>query len=131
MHGPEAHVTKKQRGDIHPRHPPPRDQGSHSQTRSPSHLTQGAIGEQKGLSSTTSKQEECLQVKAVKSEKPVVSFYFFLFFRYKSIHCSLILLLQNGYIWFFFSRVSVYNNNEAIAIYIVQRNLSNREQQTI
>lgn len=93
VHGPEAHVTKKQRGDIHPRHPPPRDQGSHSQTRSPGHLTQGAIGEQKGLSSTTSKQEECLQVKAVKSEKPVVSFYFFLFFRYKSIHCSLILLL--------------------------------------
>ncbi|XP_070584352.1 transcriptional activator GLI3 [Erythrolamprus reginae] len=73
VHGPEAHVTKKQRGDIHPRHPPPRDQGSHSQTRYPDHLTQGAIGEQKGLSNTTSKQEECLQVKAVKSEKPVTS----------------------------------------------------------
>ncbi|KAM6449755.1 transcriptional activator GLI3 isoform 1-T2 [Liasis olivaceus] len=73
VHGPEAHVTKKQRGDIHPRHPPPRDQGSHSQTRSPGHLTQGAIGEQKDLSNTTSKREECLQVKAVKSEKPVTS----------------------------------------------------------
>ncbi|XP_032091768.1 transcriptional activator GLI3 [Thamnophis elegans] len=73
VHGPEAHVTKKQRGDIHPRHPPPRDQGNHSQTRSPGHLTQGAIDEQKGLSNTTSKQEECLQVKTVKSEKPVTS----------------------------------------------------------
>lgn len=72
VHGPEAHVTKKQRGDIHPRHPPPRDQGSHSQSRSPGHQTQGATGEQKDLSNTTSKREECLQVKAVKSEKPMV-----------------------------------------------------------
>ncbi|XP_060103653.1 transcriptional activator GLI3 isoform X2 [Heteronotia binoei] len=73
VHGPEAHVTKKQRGDIHPRHPPPRDQGSHSQSRSPGHQTQGAMGEQKDLSNTTSKREECLQVKAVKSEKPMTS----------------------------------------------------------
>ncbi|RLW11152.1 hypothetical protein DV515_00001824 [Chloebia gouldiae] len=73
VHGPEAHVTKKQRGDIHPRPPPPRDPGSHSQTRSPGHQTQGAIGEQKDLSNTTSKREECLQVKAVKSEKPMTS----------------------------------------------------------
>uniref|UniRef100_A0A8D0E166 GLI family zinc finger 3 n=1 Tax=Salvator merianae TaxID=96440 RepID=A0A8D0E166_SALMN len=73
VHGPEAHVTKKQRGDIHPRHPPPRDQGGHSQTRSPGHQTQGAIGEQKDLSNTTSKRDECLQVKAVKSEKPMTS----------------------------------------------------------
>ncbi|KAJ7400330.1 Transcriptional activator GLI3 [Pitangus sulphuratus] len=73
VHGPEAHVTKKQRGDIHPRPLPPRDPGSHSQTRSPGHQTQGAIGEQKDLSNTTSKREECLQVKAVKSEKPMTS----------------------------------------------------------
>lgn len=100
MHGPEAHVTKKQRGDIHPRHPPPRDQG-----RSPGHLTQGAVGEQRDLSNTTSMHEECLEVKAVKSEKPVVSFYFFLFLRYKSVHCSLILLLHHDYIWFFFQNI--------------------------
>nr|XP_047902340.1 transcriptional activator GLI3 isoform X1 [Anser cygnoides]XP_047902341.1 transcriptional activator GLI3 isoform X1 [Anser cygnoides]XP_047902342.1 transcriptional activator GLI3 isoform X1 [Anser cygnoides]XP_047902343.1 transcriptional activator GLI3 isoform X1 [Anser cygnoides]XP_047902344.1 transcriptional activator GLI3 isoform X1 [Anser cygnoides]XP_047902345.1 transcriptional activator GLI3 isoform X1 [Anser cygnoides]XP_047902346.1 transcriptional activator GLI3 isoform X1 [Anser c len=73
VHGPEAHVTKKQRGDIHPRPPPPRDPGSHSQTRSPGQQTQGAIGEQKDLSNTTSKREECLQVKAVKAEKPMTS----------------------------------------------------------
>ncbi|XP_065254471.1 transcriptional activator GLI3 [Emys orbicularis] len=73
VHGPEAHVTKKQRGDIHPRPPPPRDPGSHSQSRSPGQQTQGAIGEQKDLSNTTSKREECLQVKAVKSEKPMTS----------------------------------------------------------
>ncbi|XP_032649339.1 transcriptional activator GLI3 isoform X1 [Chelonoidis abingdonii] len=73
VHGPEAHVTKKQRGDIHPRPPPPRDPGSRSQSRSPGQQTQGAIGEQKDLSNTTSKREECLQVKAVKSEKPMTS----------------------------------------------------------
>uniref|UniRef100_A0A7N5KPK2 GLI family zinc finger 3 n=1 Tax=Ailuropoda melanoleuca TaxID=9646 RepID=A0A7N5KPK2_AILME len=73
VHGPEAHVTKKQRGDIHPRPPPPRDSGSHSQSRSPGRQTQGALGEQKDLSNTTSKREECLQVKAVKAEKPMTS----------------------------------------------------------
>ncbi|XP_039093920.1 transcriptional activator GLI3 [Hyaena hyaena] len=73
VHGPEAHVTKKQRGDIHPRPPPPRDSSSHSQSRSPGRQTQGALGEQKDLSSTTSKREECLQVKAVKAEKPMTS----------------------------------------------------------
>ncbi|XP_034882406.1 transcriptional activator GLI3 isoform X1 [Mirounga leonina] len=71
VHGPEAHVTKKQRGDIHPRPPPPRDSGSHSQSRSPGRQTQGALGEQKDLSNTTSKRDECLQVKAVKAEKPM------------------------------------------------------------
>uniref|UniRef100_A0A8C3SDN4 C2H2-type domain-containing protein n=1 Tax=Chelydra serpentina TaxID=8475 RepID=A0A8C3SDN4_CHESE len=69
VHGPEAHVTKKQRGDIHPR-PPPRDPGSHSQSRSPGQQTQGAIGEQKDLSNTTSKREECLQVKATSQPSP-------------------------------------------------------------
>lgn len=72
VHGPEAHVTKKQRGDMHPRPPPPRDSSSHSQSRSPGRPTQGALGEQKDLSTTTSKREECLQVKTVKAEKPMV-----------------------------------------------------------
>nr|XP_045366949.1 transcriptional activator GLI3 [Camelus bactrianus] len=73
VHGPEAHVTKKQRGDVHPRPPPPRDSGGHSQPRSPGRQTQGALGEQKDLSNTTSKREECLQVKTVKAERPMTS----------------------------------------------------------
>ncbi|XP_075068644.1 transcriptional activator GLI3 isoform X2 [Mixophyes fleayi] len=73
VHGPEAHVTKKQRGDIHPRPPPPREPGSHSQSRSPGHPIHGAHGEPKDLSNTTSKHEECLHVKAVKTEKPMTS----------------------------------------------------------
>uniref|UniRef100_F6SDJ7 GLI family zinc finger 3 n=1 Tax=Ornithorhynchus anatinus TaxID=9258 RepID=F6SDJ7_ORNAN len=73
VHGPEAHITKKQRGDVHPRPPPPRDSGSHSQSRSPGQHTQGAVGEQKDISNTTSRREECLQVRTVKSEKPMTS----------------------------------------------------------
>ncbi|XP_029445397.1 transcriptional activator GLI3 isoform X2 [Rhinatrema bivittatum] len=73
VHGPEAHVTKKQRGDIHPRPPPPRDPGSHSQSRSPGQQAQGTTGEHKDLNSITSKREECLQAKAVKTEKPMTS----------------------------------------------------------
>ncbi|XP_075683155.1 transcriptional activator GLI3 isoform X2 [Rhinoderma darwinii] len=73
VHGPEAHVTKKQRGDIHPRPPPPREPGSHSQSRSPGHPIQGVHGEHKDLNNTTSKHEECLHVKSVKTEKPMTS----------------------------------------------------------
>ncbi|XP_053570545.1 transcriptional activator GLI3 isoform X2 [Bombina bombina] len=73
VHGPEAHVTKKQRGDIHPRPPPPREPGSHSQSRSPGHQIQGSHGDHRDLSNTTSKHEECLQVKSVKTEKPMTS----------------------------------------------------------
>ncbi|KAM5272995.1 transcriptional activator GLI3 [Ctenodactylus gundi] len=73
VHGPEAHVTKKQRGDLHPRPPAPREPGSHSQARSPGRPAQGGPGEPRDLSATTSKREECLQVKAVKAEKPMAS----------------------------------------------------------
>ncbi|XP_040288614.1 transcriptional activator GLI3 isoform X2 [Bufo bufo] len=73
VHGPEAHVTKKQRGDIHPRPPPPREPGSHSQSRSPGHPIQGVHGDHKDLNNTTSKHEDCLHVKSVKTEKPMTS----------------------------------------------------------
>ncbi|XP_058874722.1 transcriptional activator GLI3-like isoform X1 [Acipenser ruthenus] len=72
VHGPEAHVTKKQRGDIHPR-PPPRDPGSNSQSRSPGQHPQGGFRDQRDYNHTTSKQDECLQVKAIKTEKPMAS----------------------------------------------------------
>ncbi|XP_069776797.1 transcriptional activator GLI3-like isoform X2 [Narcine bancroftii] len=66
VHGPEAHITKKQRGDIHPRPPPPRDPASNSQSKSPGQ-------QQAELNNATSKREECLQVKAIKKEKPMTS----------------------------------------------------------
>lgn len=72
VHGPEAHVTKKQRGDY-PRPPPqPREPGGNSQGRSPGHLPLGGYTDQREYNHATSKQDECLQVKSIKTEKPMV-----------------------------------------------------------
>ncbi|XP_065150919.1 transcriptional activator GLI3 isoform X1 [Paramisgurnus dabryanus] len=74
VHGPEAHVTKKQRGDTYPRPPPqPREPGGNGQGRSPGHLSLGAITDQREYNHATSKQDQCLQVKSIKTEKPMTS----------------------------------------------------------
>ncbi|XP_034006163.1 transcriptional activator GLI3 isoform X2 [Trematomus bernacchii] len=70
VHGPEAHVTKKQRGDY-PRPPPPREPGGNSQGRSPGQM--GGYTDQREYNHATSKQDECLQVKSIKTEKPMTS----------------------------------------------------------
>uniref|UniRef100_A0A7N8XXL9 GLI family zinc finger 3 n=1 Tax=Mastacembelus armatus TaxID=205130 RepID=A0A7N8XXL9_9TELE len=73
VHGPEAHVTKKQRGDY-PRPPPqPREPGGSSQGRSPVQLPLGGYTDQREYNHATSKQDECLQVKSIKTEKPMTS----------------------------------------------------------
>ncbi|KAM7369726.1 hypothetical protein PAMP_011028 [Pampus punctatissimus] len=73
VHGPEAHVTKKQRGDY-PRPPPqPREPGGNSQGRSPGQLPLGGYTDQREYNHATSKQDECLQVKSIKTEKPMTS----------------------------------------------------------
>ncbi|KAL4635482.1 transcriptional activator GLI3 isoform X2 [Arapaima gigas] len=71
VHGPEAHVTKKQRGDTHPRPPPQtRDPGGNGTGRSPSQ--QGLVGyaDQRDYNHT-SKADERLHVKSIKTEKPM------------------------------------------------------------
>uniref|UniRef100_A0A3Q3F7M4 GLI family zinc finger 3 n=1 Tax=Labrus bergylta TaxID=56723 RepID=A0A3Q3F7M4_9LABR len=73
VHGPEAHVTKKQRGDY-PRPPPQhKEPGGNSQGRSPGHLPLGGYTDQREYNHATSKQDECLQVKSIKTEKPMAS----------------------------------------------------------
>ncbi|XP_060756050.1 transcriptional activator GLI3 isoform X2 [Neoarius graeffei] len=75
VHGPEAHVTKKQRGDIYPRPPAhPREPGANGQGRS-SKLQRPfeAFLDQREYNHGTSKQDECLQVKSIKTEKPMTS----------------------------------------------------------
>lgn len=74
VHGPEAHVTKKQRGDY-PRPPPqPREHGANGQGRSPGQVgLGGGYTDQRDYNHhATSKQDECLQVKSIKTEKPMV-----------------------------------------------------------
>uniref|UniRef100_A0A4W4EWQ0 C2H2-type domain-containing protein n=1 Tax=Electrophorus electricus TaxID=8005 RepID=A0A4W4EWQ0_ELEEL len=73
VHGPEAHVTKKQRGDAYPRPPPPRDPGTTGQGRSPVQRAPGSFGDQREYNHATSKQDDCLQVKSIKTEKPMTS----------------------------------------------------------
>ncbi|KAL1006931.1 hypothetical protein UPYG_G00079010 [Umbra pygmaea] len=70
VHGPEAHVTKKQRGDAYPRPPPQPREGGNGQGRSPGQL--GGYGDQREYNHATSK-DECLQVKSIKTEKPMTS----------------------------------------------------------
>uniref|UniRef100_A0A3Q4AN38 C2H2-type domain-containing protein n=1 Tax=Mola mola TaxID=94237 RepID=A0A3Q4AN38_MOLML len=73
VHGPEAHVTKKQRGDY-PRPPPqPREPGGNGQGRSPGQLPLGGYTDQREYNHATSKQDECLHVKSIKTEKPMTS----------------------------------------------------------
>lgn len=65
-------MTKKQRGDY-PRPPPqPREPGTNGQGRSPGQLPLGGYTDQREYNHSTSKQEECLQVKSIKTEKPMV-----------------------------------------------------------
>ncbi|XP_043103562.1 transcriptional activator GLI3 [Puntigrus tetrazona] len=74
VHGPEAHVTKKQRGDTYPRPPPqPREPEGNGQGQSPGQLPLRAITDQREYNHATSKQDECLQVKSIKTEKPMAS----------------------------------------------------------
>uniref|UniRef100_A0A8C1L1C5 C2H2-type domain-containing protein n=1 Tax=Cyprinus carpio TaxID=7962 RepID=A0A8C1L1C5_CYPCA len=74
VHGPEAHVTKKQRGDTYPRPPPqPREPEGNGQGQSPGQLPLRAITDQKEYNLATLKQDECLQVKSIKTEKPMTS----------------------------------------------------------
>lgn len=73
VHGPEAHVTKKQRADY-PRPPAqPREPGANGQGHSPGQLGLGGYADQREYSNhVTSKQDDCLQVKSIKTEKPMV-----------------------------------------------------------
>ncbi|XP_058232336.1 transcriptional activator GLI3 isoform X2 [Hemibagrus wyckioides] len=75
VHGPEAHVTKKQRGDVYPRPPAhPREPGANGQGRlSKLQHSLEAFPDQKEYSNATSKQNDCLPVKSIKTEKPMTS----------------------------------------------------------
>lgn len=71
VHGPEAHITKKQRGDAPPRLQPPKGNGE-NETGS-RHGARGADGKMEA-NSTSRGTEDCFQVKSIKTENPMVSF---------------------------------------------------------
>lgn len=70
VHGPEAHVTKKQRSDGPPKPQPPKGNGANdANTR---HGTKGVEGKVEA-NSTSRGVEDCLQVKSIKTENSMVS----------------------------------------------------------
>lgn len=70
VHGPDAHVTKKQRNDVHLRAPLLKENGDSEASAEP-----GGRGpeETAEASSTSQAVEDCLHVKAIKTESSGVS----------------------------------------------------------
>lgn len=70
VHGPDAHVTKKQRNDVHLRAPLLKENGDNEASTEPS----GRGSEESTEASSTSQAvEDCLHVKAIKTESSGVS----------------------------------------------------------
>lgn len=65
VHGPDAHVTKKQRSDAPPRPQPPRGDGENGAN---SKIADGRVE----ANSTSRGVEDCLQVKSIKTENSMV-----------------------------------------------------------
>lgn len=70
VHGPEAHVTKKQRSDAAPRPQPPKGNGANEANSR--HGARGAEGKLEA-NSTSGGREDCLQIKSIKTENSMVS----------------------------------------------------------
>ena len=70
VHGPEAHVTKKQRGDVPPRPQPPRGSGENESSHKLSGRSLEGMTE---ANSTTRGADDCLLVKSIKTENSMVS----------------------------------------------------------
>lgn len=69
VHGPEAHVTKKQRNDVHLRPPALKE---NSDNEASAKQSGKASDERAEANSTTRGMEDCLQVKTIKTENSVV-----------------------------------------------------------
>lgn len=70
VHGPDAHVTKKQRNDLHLRAPLLKENGDSEASAEP-----GGRGTEDSAEASSSSQavEDCLHVKAIKTESAGVS----------------------------------------------------------
>ncbi|XP_072114799.1 zinc finger protein GLI2a isoform X1 [Mobula birostris] len=69
VHGPEAHVTKKHRNDVHPRPPPPKEPSDHDAAIGHGNRVSEGKGE---ANSTSGGLEDSLQVKTIKTENSVM-----------------------------------------------------------
>lgn len=69
VHGPEAHVTKKQRSDVPPRQQPPKGNGENEAN---SKLGGRGLDGKMEANSTSRGVDDCLQVKSIKTENSMV-----------------------------------------------------------
>lgn len=69
VHGPDAHVTKKHRNDVHPRPPPAKEPGDHDVAFGHGNRVSGEKAE---ANSTSGGLEDNLQMKTIKTENSVV-----------------------------------------------------------
>ena len=70
VHGPEAHVTKKQRNDVPPRQQPPKGNGENeANSKHGARVVDGKIE----ANSTSRGVEDCIQIKSIKTETSMVS----------------------------------------------------------
>lgn len=69
VHGPEAHVTKKQRSDLPSRPHPPKENG---ENEAGTKLSVRTAEEKLEANSTTRGVEDYLQVKSIKTENSMV-----------------------------------------------------------
>ena len=86
VHGPEAHVTKKQRSDAPPRPQPPKGNGENDVNSK--HAAKGPDGKIEA-NSTSRGVEDCLQVKSIKTENSMVGsdrFFFILMASFLGIY---------------------------------------------
>ncbi len=75
VHGPEAHVTKKQRSDAPPKPHPPKGNGENEAHSKHARGKTDGSGE---ANSTTRGVEDCQHVKSIKTENTVVRSYSFI-----------------------------------------------------
>lgn len=73
VHGPEAHVTKKQRADLLPR--PPHSQRENGENEGANKPPNQGGQDKFEANSTTRGVEDYLQVKSIKTENSVVSLF--------------------------------------------------------
>ncbi|XP_032880713.1 zinc finger protein GLI2 isoform X1 [Amblyraja radiata] len=69
VHGPDAHVTKKHRNDVHPRPPPAKEPGDHDVAFGHGNRVSGEKAE---ANSTSGGLEDNLQMKTIKTENSVM-----------------------------------------------------------
>ncbi len=109
VHGPEAHVTKKQRGDLPSRPHPPKENG---ENEAGTKLSVRTAEEKLEANSTTRGVEDYLQVKSIKTENSMVRSS--VNEAQNKLYTSMFLAQKNDCVW------SLWMHNKMYVIWITR-----------